>query len=264
VGVAALHSPATGVTDFGAVAASFARDAAAAGVTVHVGAAVRSVRPSARTVGLTHARGSTSARQVVFCAGPWADRLAVSCGAPREPRIVPFRGAYLRLRGAGAVAVRGNVYPLPDPALPFLGVHLTRTLGGDLLVGPTALMVPARRLGAGPAEAARDLGETLSWPGTWRLALTHRRAAWLELRLAVSRRAVERAARRLVPEIDVSRAESAPPGIRAQALGRDGTLIDDFIIHRTDRALHVRNAPSPAATSALPLARLITDEADSL
>ena len=263
-GIAALHSPATGITDFGAVAASFARDAAAAGVTVHTGAAVLSVQPSSGTVGLTHARGMTKARQAVFCAGPWADRLAVSCGAPREPRIVPFRGAYLRLRGADAEMVRANVYPLPDPALPFLGVHLTRTLGGDLLVGPTALMVPARRPGAGAAETARDLGETLGWPGTWRLALTHRRAAWLELRLAVSRRAVERAARRLVPALDLSLAEPAPPGIRAQALGRDGTLVDDFVIHRTERAVHVRNAPSPAATSALPLARLIADEADSV
>ena len=263
-GVAALHSPATGVTDFGAVAASFARDAASTGVTIHVGAAVRSVRPSSVAVDLTHARGTTTARQAIFCAGPWADRMAVSCGAPREPRIVPFRGAYLRLHGADAAAVRANVYPLPDPALPFLGVHLTRTLSGDLLVGPTALMVPARRPGAGAAETARDLGETLRWPGTWRLALTHRRAAWLELRIAASRRAVERTARRLVPGLDLSRAEPAPPGIRAQALGRDGTLVDDFVLHRTERAVHVRNAPSPAATSALPLARLIADEADSI
>ena len=263
-GVAALYSPATGVTDFGAVAAAFARDAASAGATVHANAAVRTVQPNAGAVGLVHARGTTSARQAVFCAGPWADRLAVACGAPREPRIVPFRGSYLRLRGADAAAVRANIYPLPDPALPFLGVHLTRALDGDLLVGPTALMVPARRPGAGVAETVRDLGETLRWPGTWRLALTHRRAAWLELRLAVSRRAVERAARRLVPALDLSRAEPTPPGIRAQALGRNGSLVDDFVIHRTERAVHVRNAPSPAATSALPLARLIADEADSI
>ena len=263
-GVAALHSPATGVTDFAAVAAAFARDAEAGGATVHLGAALHSVEPAPGGLALTHARGATRARCVVFCAGPWADRLAVSCGAPHEPRIVPFRGAYLRVRGDAAEAVRANVYPVPDPALPFLGVHLTRTLGGDLLIGPTALMVPARRHGAGAWEAARDLGDTLRWPGTWRLALRHRRAAWLELRLALSRRGVERAARRLVPGLDLSRAEPARPGVRAQALGRDGTLIDDFVVHRTAHAVHVRNAPSPAATSALPLARLIADEADSL
>ena len=263
-GLAALHSPATGVTDFAAMAASFARDAASAGVSVHLGAAVRSVRSSSRALDLVHHRGTTRARLAIFCAGPWADRLARECGAPSEPRIVPFRGAYLRLRGAAAEAVRANVYPLPDPALPFLGVHLTRTLGGDLMVGPTALMVPARRAGAGFSETLRDIGETLGWPGTWRLAWTQRRAALVEMRLAMSRRAVGRAARRLVPALDLSRAEAAQPGIRAQALARDGTLVDDFVIHRSERAVHVRNAPSPAATSALPLARLIADEAESV
>jgi 2-hydroxyglutarate dehydrogenase len=160
--------------------------------------------------------------------------------------------------------VRANVYPVPDPDLPFLGLHLTRDLGGDLLIGPTALMVPARRRGAGLPETARDLRDTIAWPGTWRLAAAHRRAAWIELRLALSQREVERAARRLVPDLDLSAAEAAAPGIRAQALGRDGRLIDDFVVHRSERAVHVRNAPSPAATSALALARLIADEADSL
>lgn len=261
-GVAALHSPATGITDFAAVAAAFAADARGAGAAIHVGVAVHGARPAARGLLIVHSRGATRAGTAVFCAGPWADRIAVSCGAPADPRLVPFRGAYLRVSGAAAEAVRANVYPVPDPSLPFLGVHLTRTLAGDLLIGPTALLTPARRAGAGPAEAAGDAWETLRWPGTWRLARAHRRAGLLELRRAVSRHAVGREARRLVPGLDLAAAEPAAPGIRAQALGRDGRLVDEFVVHRTERAVHVRNAPSPAATASLPLARLIADEAE--
>ena len=263
-GVGALHSPATGVTDFAEVTRALARDAAAAGAMVHMGVAVKTAHPRPGGLEIGHVRGMTSTGQAIFCAGPWADRLAVMCGAPAEPRIVPFRGSYLRLRGEPAMAVRANIYPVADPRLPFLGIHLTRALNGDLLIGPTALMVAARRAGAGLMEAAQDLTSTIGWPGTWRLAVAHRRAAWLELRLAVSRRAVERAARRLAPGLDLSGAEPAAPGIRAQALARDGSLVDDFVLDRTERAIHVRNAPSPAATSALPLARLIADEADRL
>jgi 2-hydroxyglutarate dehydrogenase len=261
-GLAALYSPHTGMVDFGAVAAAYADDVVAAGGEIRCGAGVRALVEREDRVEAVVGDGVVPARRAVACAGAWSDRLALRSGARPDVRIVPFRGAYLTLRRTDLV--RGQIYPVPDPALPFLGVHLTRTLEGDLLIGPTALMVAARRAGAGPAEAARDLRDTLAWPGTWRLAATHRRAARLELSLALSRRAVERAARRLVPGLDLSRAAPASPGIRAQALGRDGSLVDDFVVHRTERAVHVRNAPSPAATSALPLARLIAEEADRL
>jgi 2-hydroxyglutarate dehydrogenase len=259
-GVAALHSPETGIVDFVAVAASFAADVARAGGTVHCSAGVIAVDPPAGGIRLRHAQGETRAATAVFCAGLWSDRLAVACGAPADPRIVPFRGSYLEVTGPAAATVRASVYPVPDPDLPFLGAHLTRTLDGRLLIGPSALIAPARdayRLGT---VRRRDLGETLSWPGTWRLASQHWRAGARELRHAASRRAFVKEAARLVPALRGARTIAAPAGIRAQALARDGTLVDDFVIHRSERAVHVRNAPSPAATSSLPLARLIADE----
>jgi 2-hydroxyglutarate dehydrogenase len=260
VGVAALHSPATGVVDFVAVAESYAADVRAAGGTVHLGARVGGAAPQPRGIAIGHGRGTTLAAEAVFCAGLWSDRLAVACGAPADPRIVPFRGAYLRLRPAEADLVRANVYPVPDPDLPFLGAHLTRTFGGEVLVGPSALLSPARDAYRLATLRPRDLAQTLAWPGTWRMAARHRRAAGRELRHAISRRAFVAEAARMVPALRGARADAGPAGIRAQALRRDGTLEDDFVVHRTERAIHVRNAPSPAATSSLALARLIADE----
>jgi 2-hydroxyglutarate dehydrogenase len=263
-GVAGLRSPETGVVDFLAVAASYAADVARAGGTVHCGASVTKVEHQAGGIRLRHARGETRAATAVFCAGLWSDRLAVACGAPADPRIVPFRGAYLEVTGPAADTVRANVYPVPNPDLPFLGAHLTRSLDGRLLIGPSALIAPTRdsyRLGT---VRRHDLGETLSWPGTWRLAARHWQAGLRELRNAASRRAFLGEAARMVPALRAARTIAAPAGIRAQALARDGTLVDDFVVHRTERAVHVRNAPSPAANSSLPLARLIADEAEAV
>jgi L-2-hydroxyglutarate oxidase len=261
-GVAALHSPATGVVDFAAVAEAYAGDVRRAGGTVHLGAGVVSAQPVPGGIALRHPGGVTTAAAAVFCAGLWSDRLAVACGAPADPRIVPFRGAYLRLPASAAALVRANVYPVPDPDLPFLGAHLTRTLAGKVLIGPSALIAPARDAYDLRRVRPRDLAETLSWPGTWRLAARHRRAALGEIRRAASRRAFVAEAARLVPALRGVRAEPAPAGIRAQALGRDGRLVDDFLVHRTEHAVHLRNAPSPAATSSLALAKLIADELD--
>jgi 2-hydroxyglutarate dehydrogenase len=156
--------------------------------------------------------------------------------------------------------VRANVYPVPDPELPFLGAHLTRTLGGEVLIGPSALMVAARDAYRVGKVRPRDLAETISWPGTWRMAAHHWRAGLLEIRHAAIRSSFVAAAARLVPGLAGARVDAWGAGIRAQALGRDGRLVDDFVIHRTERAIHVRNAPSPAATSSLALAELIADE----
>jgi 2-hydroxyglutarate dehydrogenase len=238
-GVAALHSPATGVVDFVAVAGA---DANGAGIA------------------LRHARGTTAAKAAVFCAGLWSDRLAVACGAPADPRIVPFRGGYLRLPPAAAKLVRANVYPVPEPDLPFLGAHLTRNFRDEVLIGPSALMAPARDAYELRRVRARDLRETIAWPGTWKLMAKHWRSGLRELHHAASRRAFVAEAARFVPALRGVKAEPGPAGIRAQALGRDGRLVDDFVVHRTERAIHVRNAPSPAATSSLALARLIADE----
>lgn len=261
VGIAALHSPATGVVDFGAVAASFARDVEARGGIVATGCGVRALDAGGQAISVVHARGATRARVAITCAGAWSDRLAVACGASPEPRIVPFRGAYLRLRPDRRRLVRGNIYPVPDPDLPFLGMHLTRRIDGEVLLGPSALMVGARDAYRLRRVLPRDLAQTVAWPGSWRLAARFRRTALREMRNAASRPAFVAELRRFVPELREADVLPGPAGIRAQAVDRDGSLVDDFVVHRTERAVHVRNAPSPAATSSLALARLIADEA---
>jgi (S)-2-hydroxyglutarate dehydrogenase len=258
-GIAALHSPATGVVDFSQVARSLAADLAGAGARVATGCGVRGISTASGRIALVHARGETRAGAAVLCAGAWSDRLAVAAGASPDPRIVPFRGAYLRLRSERRDLVRTSIYPVPDPDLPFLGMHLTRGLDGDVELGPSALMVGARDAYRLRRVRPRDLADTLAWPGTWRLIGHHWRTGATELRRAISRRSSVAELRRYVPELRLADVVPGHVGVRAQALGRDGSLIDDFVISRTECALHVRNAPSPAATSALALAARIAD-----
>lgn len=261
-GVAALHSPDTGIVDFGAVAAALAKDLGEGGGGVATSCEVRGVAAAKGRLVLRHGRGELCARNAVFCAGLWSDRLAEIAGASRDPRIVPFRGAYLRLRAERRELVRALIYPVPDPALPFLGVHLTRHVDGSVLVGPTALLAPGRTAYRLRAGSARDLAATLAWPGTWRMARRWWRTGVDELRYAASKAALVCAAARFVPELRPQDVEPAFAGIRAQAVGRDGRLADDFAFSQTERALHVRNAPSPGATSALAIASLIADRAE--
>ena len=176
--------------------------------------------------------------------------MAVACGAPAEPRIVPFRGGYLRLRPPQADLIHANIYPVPDPDMPFLGAHLTRMMGGEVLVGPSALMVAARdayrlrnRAASRPRPDARLAGNLADGSP----ALASRTEGRCENARPAGDRSLAEAAR-LVPALRGGRAKPARPGVRAQAVDRDGRLVDDFVIHRTERAVHVRNAPSPAAT----------------
>ena len=249
VGAAALLSPATGIVDFAQVARSLAAELEGAGVPVVTSCAVTAMAPRPGRVVLEHARGRTEARFAVVCAGAGASRLALAAGAPADPRIVPFRGAYLYLRPERRSLVRGLIYPVPDPSLPFLGVHLSRHIDGQVSLGPTALLAP---------RAAADL----TWPGTRRMVRRWWRTGVSELRHALSRRSLAAAAAQYVPELRRDDFDGGFAGIRAQALGRDGRLVDDFVVSETERALHVRNAPSPAATSAFALARLIADRAE--
>jgi 2-hydroxyglutarate dehydrogenase len=198
----------------------------------------------------------------VFCAGAWADRLAVRCGADPDPRIVPFRGAYLALRPSRRELVCGLVYPVPNARLPFLGVHLTPTVAGAVLIGPSALVVGARDAYDLRRVRPADLVDTVAWPGSWRMLRRHWPAALAEVAHAAIPGRLVRAAARLIPELRVEDVEPAGAGVRAQAVGRDGRLVDDFVFSRTDRALHVRNAPSPGATAALAIARHIADRVD--
>jgi (S)-2-hydroxyglutarate dehydrogenase len=247
-----LHSPNSGIVDFGAVAGAYAQDLQEAGGTLHTGCELLGTSVIGGALRLLHTRGATDAKGAIFCAGACSDRLAVSCGAPQEPRIVPFRGAYLRLRPGRAGLVRALIYPLPDPSLPFLGVHFTKTVEGEVLLGPTALLALDR------ASALH----TLSWPGAWRMFARYRRTGVQELRHALSRHALVEAAARFLPELTAADVEPAFEGVRAQALSREGTLVDDFVFSYTERALHVRNAPSPAATSSLAIAAYVADAAE--
>jgi (S)-2-hydroxyglutarate dehydrogenase len=260
-GIAALHSPDTGIVDFRAVAEALAEDLLQAGGAVALGCGVERVQPIGRRLRLHHAEGSTDARHAIFCAGAWADRLAVAAGADRDPRIVPFRGAYLRLIPQRRELVRSLIYPVPDPALPFLGVHLTRHIGGEVLIGPTALIAGARDGYRLSRVRREDLLDTLAWPGTWRMIARSWRAGATELRHAAQHSSLVRAAARYVPELEAADVRPAFAGVRAQALARDGRLLDDFVISSSERALHVRNAPSPAASASLAIARHLAEEA---
>lgn len=261
-GIAGLHSPGTGIVDFGAVARAYARDVLEAGGAVVTGCRVEGVQQRGGALRLLHAGGAIKAGHAIFCAGAWADRLAVAAGADPDPRIVPFRGAYLRLVPERRQLVRALIYPVPDPSLPFLGVHLTRHIDGDVLIGPTALLAGARDAYALGRVRREDLLDTLAWPGSWRMFRRWWRTGLTELSHAALRSAFVRAAARYVPELRPEDVEPAFAGVRAQALGRDGRLVDDFVFSATPRALHVRNAPSPAATSSLAIGRYVAGEAE--
>jgi (S)-2-hydroxyglutarate dehydrogenase len=249
-GVAALDSPNTGIVDFAAVARSLAAGLRDRDAEVVTGCAVETVRSAAGGLVLGHSQGDTRARFAVFCAGAAADRLAVAAGASPDPRIVPFKGSYLYLRPDRAHLVKSLIYPVPDPDLPFLGVHLSRHIDGRVSLGPSALLWP------------RDAGDVV-WPGTLRVARRWWRTGRSELRHALRKETFAAAAARYVPEIRPDDFDGGFHGIRAQAIARDGRLVDDFVVSETPRALHVRNAPSPAATSSLALARLISDRVEA-
>jgi 2-hydroxyglutarate dehydrogenase len=261
-GVAALHSPATGVVDFREVARALADDVREAGGEIRLAYTVSGVDTSNGGVRLRNGSGDEiQAAQAVFCAGPWSDRLALEAGAEADPRIVPFRGAYLTLRPERADLVKSLIYPVPDPTLPFLGVHLSRHVDDEVTIGPTALLAaardPRRRL------SAADLGATLAWPGTRKMVRRWWRTGLTEIKHALSKRALVRDAQRYVPELELDDVRPGHFGIRAQALGRDGRLIDDFVFDQTGRVLHVRNAPSPGATASLAIAREIADKLEA-
>jgi 2-hydroxyglutarate dehydrogenase len=262
-GVAALHSPETGIVDFPAVARAYARDLVERGAQIALGCRVEKVERAGARVVVDHSRGRTVARHAVCCAGLWSDRLAAASGASPDPRIVPFRGAYLRLRPEARSLVRSLIYPVPDPELPFLGVHLTKHISGDVWLGPTALLVGARDAYELSTVRGRDVADSLAWPGTWKVMRRFWKTGLEEMRMAASRRAFVEACARYVPDLQAGDVLPGPAGVRAQAVGRDGRLVDDFVFSETPGAIHVRNAPSPAATSSLAIGRFIADRVES-
>jgi L-2-hydroxyglutarate oxidase LhgO len=260
VGAGAIHSPATAVTDFVAVTEALAADVRAAGGEVLLAAEVAALRQTTDEVFVTLANGHVlRAARVVTCAGLWSDSVARLSGDAVEPGIVPFRGEYYRLRASRAGLVRGLIYPVPDPRYPFLGVHLTITVGGAVLAGPNAVLAFAKDGYRRSRVRPGDLGPVLRSPGFRRLARTHWRTGIREMRGSLSRRAFAAEVARYVPSVTSADLERAPAGVRAQAVERDGSLVDDFRISVCGRVVNVRNAPSPAATSALAIAQEIAD-----
>ena len=264
VGVAALFSPDTGIVDFAAVARSIAAEIVSAGATIRTGVAVERLSRTRATTVVHTSEGEIPCVRAVACAGLWSDRLAVASGEPDDLRIVPFRGSYLKLKPQARHLVRTLIYPVPDPSLPFLGVHATKTISGDIWLGPTALLAPSRRAYSLRSFDRADALSTLSWPGTWKVIGRFWRTGITELGFAARRRAFVEACARYVPALEPGHVEAGPAGIRAQAVSRDGKLLDDFAFAETEGALHVRNAPSPAATSSLAIARMIADRVESL
>jgi L-2-hydroxyglutarate oxidase LhgO len=257
-GIAALHSPQTAITDFRAVAHALAGELGELGGVVRTRAAVASIRPDATAFTVRLRDGAELwAERVIVCAGLYADRLARASGEPAEPRIIPFRGEYRQLREERRSLVRGLIYPVPDPSLPFLGIHLTRKVDGSVLIGPNAILALSREGYRASAISIRDVGDTLSWDGMWRLARRHWRAGAHEVARSAIKAAFVREARRYVPELRMQDTVGAAAGVRAQAVDRDGALVDDFRLGGSDRIVWVRNAPSPAATSSLAIAEEI-------
>ncbi|MEN8650047.1 L-2-hydroxyglutarate oxidase [Streptomyces sp. 21So2-11] len=259
-GLAAIRVGSTGVCDFGAVAAQLAESVGASGAEIRYGAEVTAVDRRPWGVAVRTTDGAVlRARVLVNCAGLHCDRVARLAGDDPGMRIVPFRGEYYEL--ARPELVRGLVYPVPDPAFPFLGVHLTRGIGGGVHVGPNAVPALAREGYAWSTIRPRELAGTLGWPGSWRIARRHWRYGAGELHRSLSKRAFTDAVRRLLPAATEADLRVAPAGVRAQAVLRDGTLVDDFLIRQAPRTIHVLNAPSPAATAALPIGRQVARRA---
>lgn len=258
VGVAALHSPRTAVVDFRAVARAMAGELREAGHDVRLGFEVTALERR-RAVLLRSGDESLAVDRLVVCAGLHSDLVARLAGDERGPAIVPFRGEYYRLLPERSHLVRGLVYPVPDPRYPFLGVHVTRRVDGGVDIGPNAVLALAREGYRWADVHPREVLGTLAWPGTRALVRRHWRTGARELRSSLSRRAFLSAAREYVPALRDDDVRRAPPGVRAQAVDRDGTLVDDFRIHRLGPVVTVRNAPSPAATSALAIGEYVAE-----
>ena len=252
-GLAALRVAATGMVDYPALAERLGTLLRNAGVEIVCNAEVTKVRESVDQVEIETPGGAYVGRHLIVCAGLHADRLARLAGLALDFLVVPFRGDYFRLASGRAELIRQHIYPVPDPTLPFLGIHLTRLIDGGISVGPSAMLAFARegyRLGE---IDFGDLAEMARFPGVWRLLARHARAGVAELRCALSRSYYLEEVRKYCPSLNLEDLQPHPSGVRAQAVSRAGHLLHDFLIRNTARATYVCNAPSPAATAALPI-----------
>jgi L-2-hydroxyglutarate oxidase len=255
--IRAINSPTTAIVDYGEVAQALARDLLTQGAVIRTGARVTAIDRTSDGFDLSTASGPFQSRRLVNCAGLYSDVVARLAGARPGLRIIPFRGEYYMIRPERHDLVRGLIYPVPDPEFPFLGVHFTRTVHGEVEAGPNAVLAFARegyRLGR---IHLREFAGTLGYSGFWAMARRYWRTGSYEMYRSVSKRAFVRALQRLIPEVKAADVAPGGAGVRAQAVAEDGSLVDDFRIVRSPDAIHVLNAPSPAATASLAIGRHI-------
>src|SRR5215510_10445367 len=251
----AIHSPNTGIVDYGEVADVMGKELVDRGTAIHTGARVTAIRRVGGELELTTPRDVVRARRLVNCAGLYSDQVARLAGARPELQIVPFRGEYYMLKAERRSLVRGLIYPVPDPEFPFLGVHFTRTIHGDVEAGPNAVLAFAREGYTLGTVKPGELAGTLGYAGFWHMARKYWRVGAYEMYRSASKAAFVRSLQKLVPDITSADLERGGAGVRAQAVAPDGSLVDDFKISVTPGAVHVVNAPSPAATASLAIGR---------
>jgi len=256
-GLAALHVPEEGIVDYAAVCQALRADIAAMGGNIVTGAEVRALRATAAGWSAQTTAGEYAGDFLVNCAGLQCDRVCRMAGETPSDRIVPFRGEYYKLRAQSAHLVRNLIYPVPDPKFPFLGVHFTRLIGGGIEAGPNAVLALAREAYGKTEFDLRDLADALTFPGFWKFLAAHPRMAWDEGIRSLSKGLFCRSLQRLVPDLREGDLAPGGAGVRAQAISPAGELVQDFSLVRGERALHVLNAPSPAATASLAIGRYI-------
>ena len=261
-GIKAIFSPVTGIVDYGVVARSYGDDITAMGGDIFTKREVRAIERRNGAAILRTEAGEYEAKFIITCGGLQSDRLAKMTGGKSDPKIVPFRGDYLILKPEKRYLVKGNIYPVPDPSFPFLGVHFTPRMNGDIWLGPNAVLAFAREGYTFTTINPADLLETLSYSGFIKLATKYFSTGMGEMYRDVLRSAYVKALQRYIPELNVEDTLPGPSGVRAQAMMSDGTQVDDFVFEGDEHTMHVRNAPSPAATSSLAIGKFISDDAE--
>jgi L-2-hydroxyglutarate oxidase len=256
-GVAGLYVPETGIVDYPAVARAYARRIEAGGGQVLTGARVKGIRRDGPGLVAETTRGAVACSFLVNCGGLQSDRVARLCGIDPPARIIPFRGEYYDLIPERRSLVRGLIYPVPDPRFPFLGVHLTRRVDGTVEAGPNAVLAWRREGYRKGSFSPQDAGSILGWPGFWKMASHYWKTAVMEVWRSAVKAAFVRDLQTLVPEIGPEDVHRSGSGVRAQAVDRNGQLVDDFLIAPSERAIHVLNAPSPGATASMPIGERI-------
>ncbi len=261
-GIKAIFSPVTGIVDWGRVSKSYASDAQAAGTEFFLGHEVTGIARRGDVTVLATTKGEIQARYVITCGGVYSDKLAKMTGGERDPKIVPFRGDYLILKPEKTHLVKGNIYPVPDPEFPFLGVHFTPRMDGSIWLGPNSVLAFAREGYSFFKINPPELWDAITYPGFVKLATKYWKIGAGEMYRDLVRSAYVKALQRYIPELQPKDCLPGPAGVRAQAMTPDGALVDDFIFEGAEGIMHVRNAPSPAATASLAIGKYIVDDAE--